>query len=57
MWNMKYFIVPVVPGSTGIVTRELKKYLKIVPVKQTLCKKTTLLETSHMIRKVVQSGI
>jgi len=36
---MKYFIVPVVPGSTGIVTKEQEKYLKIIPVKQTLCKK------------------
>jgi len=58
---MKYFIVPVVPGSTGIVTKEQEKYLKIIPVKQTLCKKKkgggALLETSHLIRKVVQSEI
>ena len=39
VWNMKYCIIPVVPGSTGIFTKELGKYLKIMPVKQTLCKK------------------
>jgi hypothetical protein len=55
MWNMKYFIIPVVPGSTGIVTKDVEKYLTIIPVKQTLCKKTAVLETSHLIRKVVQS--
>jgi len=55
--NMKYFIIPIVLGSTGIFTKELEKYLKIIPVKQTLCKKKTLLETWHLIRKVVQSEI
>jgi hypothetical protein len=28
MWNMKCFVIPVIIGATGIVTRGLKKYLK-----------------------------
>jgi hypothetical protein len=36
MWNMKYFIIPVIPGATGIVTEELEKYLEIIPGKQKL---------------------
>jgi hypothetical protein len=25
MWNMKYFVIPVITGATGIVTKGLKK--------------------------------
>ena len=25
MWNMKYMIIPIITGATGIVTRVLKK--------------------------------
>jgi hypothetical protein len=25
MWNMKYFVIPVIIGATGIVTKGLKK--------------------------------
>jgi hypothetical protein len=28
MWNMKCFVIPVIIGATGIVTRVLKKYRK-----------------------------
>jgi hypothetical protein len=28
MWNMKCFVIPVITGATGIVTRGLKKYLE-----------------------------
>jgi hypothetical protein len=28
MWNMKCFVIPVIIGATGIVTRELKKIWK-----------------------------
>jgi hypothetical protein len=28
MWNMKCFVIPVIIGATGIVTRGLKKYME-----------------------------
>jgi hypothetical protein len=58
MWNMKCFVIPVIIGATGIVTRGLKKYLKTIPGKHStdsLQKKTAVLGTSHIIRKVLQS--
>jgi hypothetical protein len=30
MWKMKYFVIPVIIGATGIVTRGLKKYLETI---------------------------
>jgi hypothetical protein len=36
MWNMKCFVIPVITGTTGIVTRGLKKYLEPVPGKHSI---------------------
>jgi hypothetical protein len=33
MWNMKCFVIPVVIGATGTVTRGLRKYLEEIPGK------------------------
>jgi hypothetical protein len=33
MWNMKCFVIPVVTGVTGTVTRGLRKYLEEIPGK------------------------
>jgi len=56
MWNLKYTIVPVIIGATGIVTRNLRKHLVAVPGKHSIdsLQKTTILGTSHIIRKVLQ---
>ena len=56
MWNLKCTIVPVIIGSTGIVTRNLKKNLKTIPGKLSIdsLQKTAILRTSHIIRKVLQ---
>jgi hypothetical protein len=58
MWNIKCFVMPVIIVATGIVTRGLKKYLETIPGKHSidsLQKKTAVLGTSHVIRKVLQS--
>jgi hypothetical protein len=57
MWNMKCFVIPVVIGATGIVTKGLKKYLETIPGKHSIDspQKTAVLGTSHIIRKVLQS--
>jgi hypothetical protein len=31
MWNMKCFVIPVIIGATGIVSKSLHKYLETIP--------------------------
>jgi len=56
MCNLKCTIVPVIIGATGIVTRSLKKNLETIPGKHSIdsLQKTAILETSHIIWKVLQ---
>jgi hypothetical protein len=58
MRNMEYFVISVIIGATGIVTRVLKNYLETIPGKHSTdsLQKTAVLGTSHIIRKVLQSG-
>jgi hypothetical protein len=58
MWNIKCFVIPVIIGATGIVTKGLKisgnntrKAFNRFSTK----KKASVLGTSHIIRKVLQS--
>jgi hypothetical protein len=55
--NMKCFVIPVVTGATGTVTRGLRKYLEEIPGKYSIdsLQKTAILRTSHILRKVLQS--
>jgi hypothetical protein len=58
MWNMKCFVIPVIIGATGIVSKSLQKYLETMPGQHSidsLQKKTAILGTSHIIRKVLQA--
>jgi hypothetical protein len=58
MWNMKCFVIPVIIGATGIVTKGLKKISGNKTRKafnRFPTKKTAALEKSHIIRKVLQS--
>ena len=59
MWNLKYAIIPVINGATGIVTRILRKNLGAVPEKRLIVslQKTAILETSHVIQKVLQREV
>jgi len=36
MWNLKYKIIPVMTGATGIVTKGFGKYLEAIPVKHSI---------------------
>jgi len=56
MWNLKCTIVPVIIGATGIVMRSLRETLEAVPGKHSIdsLQKTSILGTSHIIRKVLQ---
>jgi hypothetical protein len=57
MWNMKCFVIPVIIGATGTVTRGLKKYLETIPEKHSVdsLQKKSCIGKSHIIRKVLQS--
>jgi hypothetical protein len=52
---MKCFVIPVIIGATGIVTRGLKKYLETIPGKHSIDsiqkEKTAVLGTSHINKK------
>jgi hypothetical protein len=54
---MKYMIIPVIVGATGIVTKCLKKNLEAIPGKHSIysLQKIAVLGTSHVMRKVLQS--
>ena len=58
MLNMKCIINPVIIGATGIVTKVLKINLEAIPRKHSIDSllKTAILGTSHIIRKMPQSG-
>jgi hypothetical protein len=53
---MKCFVIPVIIGATGIVSKSLQKYLETIPGQHTKdsLQKTAILGTSHIIRKVLQ---
>jgi hypothetical protein len=50
------WIIPIIIGATGIVTRSLRKNLDAVPGKDSIdsLQKTAVLGTSHIKRKVLQ---
>jgi len=58
MWNMKCSVIPVIIGATGTVTKGLKSMWRNT-AKECIrfCKKTAVLGTSTIIRKVPQSEI
>jgi hypothetical protein len=57
MWNIKFMVIPVVTGATGMVTRNLRKTVETIPGKHSVdqLQKTAILGTSHKMRKVLQS--
>jgi hypothetical protein len=36
MWNTKYFVIPVITGVMGIVSKGLRKYLETIPEPQSI---------------------
>ena len=57
LWNMKCMNITVIIGTTGRVTKGLKKNLEAIPGKHSVyaLQKTAVQGTSHIIRKVLQS--
>jgi hypothetical protein len=36
MWSMKFFVIPVIIGATGIVSKVLQKYLEAMSGKHSI---------------------
>jgi hypothetical protein len=54
---MKCFVISVIIGTTGIVSKSLQKYLETIPGQHSIdsLQQTATLGTSHIIRKVLQA--
>jgi hypothetical protein len=52
MWKMKCYVIPVIIGATGIVSKSLQKYLETIPGQHSMdsLQKTAILGTSHKLR-------
>jgi hypothetical protein len=57
MLNMKRFVIPVIIGATGIVTKGLKQYLETVPGNHSIdnLQKAAVLGASLILSRVLQS--
>ena len=55
MWKVKTRVIPVIIGSTGIISKSFRQYINNIPgiheVKE--LKKTAILGTAHILRKVL----
>ena len=56
MWHLKCKIITVVTGTTGILTKGLRKNLEVIPGKHSTdsLQKTAILRTSHIMCQVLQ---
>jgi hypothetical protein len=55
MWNMKWFVILVITGAIGIVSKYLKN-LETIPGQPSRVSKNTVTQaTSHITGKVLQS--
>jgi hypothetical protein len=55
MWNVKTNVIPVSTGTTGTISKSLRKYLSYILVKHEIKElhKTAILGTAHIFRKLL----
>jgi len=55
MWNLKTKAIPVIIGTTGTISKSLRKYVSNIPGKHEFkeLQKTVILSTAHIVRKVL----
>ena len=55
MWKKKVEVVPVIIGTTGIVEKNMKKYLNKIPGQHNIysLQRSAVLGTAHILRKVL----
>ena len=54
-WNKKVEVIPVIIGATGIVDKNIKKYVGRIPGHLSIYKlqRSAVLGTAHILRKVL----
>jgi hypothetical protein len=55
MWNVKIKVTPIITGTTGTISKSLRKYLSSIPGKHDIkeLQKTAILGTAHILREVL----
>ena len=55
MWNVKTKVIPVIIGTTGTISKSLRKYASNIPGKHEVkeLQKTAILGTAHILQKVL----
>ena len=55
MWNKKIEVIPIVIGATGVVEKNLTKYLSRIPGKHNIynLQRSAILGTAHILRKTL----
>jgi hypothetical protein len=55
MWNVKAWMIPVIIGATGTISRSFRKYVSDIPGNREVkeLQKTTILGIAHILRKVL----
>ena len=55
MWNVKARVIPVITGTTGTISKSLRKYVSNIPGNHDVreLQKTAILGTAHILREVL----
>jgi len=53
MWNVKTKVIPVIIAATGTLSKPFRKYVSNIPGKVKELQKTSILDTAHILRKVI----
>ena len=55
LWNKKVEVIPVIIGATGIVDKNIKKYVERIPGCHNIysLQRSAILGTAHILRKVL----
>ena len=55
LWNKKVEVIPVIIGTTGIVDKNMKKYVGIIPGCHNIynLQRSAILGTAHILRRVL----
>jgi hypothetical protein len=55
VWNVKTKVIPVIIGTTGTISKSLKKYMSNIPGNHKVKElhKTVMLGTAHILQKVL----
>ena len=53
MWNVKTEVIPVIIGTTGIISKSFRKYVSNIPGKHEVTENSRIGHCTHILRKVL----